>query len=67
MKNKLLKSFLAILIAIGLTSVPTIADAYHCKYVRGYWHHGYYHHGHRLCWGKRPHCVWHNGVKSCYY
>jgi hypothetical protein len=67
MKNKFNQALLAACIAIGLATTSVSASAENCRWIHGYWSHGYYHHPHRICWGHRRHCVWHNGVKNCWY
>ena len=61
------KTLLSACLAVGLLSMSAAVDAKQCRWVHGYWNHGSYHHAHRVCWGHRTHCTWHNGVKNCYY
>jgi hypothetical protein len=55
MKNMFTKLLLVLCVSMSLASFATSAEAYQCRWVRGYYHHGHFYSPHRVCWGHRNH------------
>jgi hypothetical protein len=67
MTTKISKALLTLCIAVSLVSVSSVANAYQCRWVHGYYAHGVYYHAHRVCWGNNHHrCAWRNGHRVCW-
>lgn len=61
MKNKIYTCMVALICTFSLLAASTNAEARHCKWVPGHWHHGHWVPEHKVCWGGHQHCKWVGG------
>ena len=73
MKSRFHRIFLAVTLALSIVSLSSAAEAYQCRWVKGYTANGYYHQGHKVCWHNKGynrgvrHCGYRNGHRVCWY